>query len=258
MAQPRFTPTRAGSNHAREQTSKLGWPDQALRQWKWRLPQEQTFFMALRAVIFDYGMVLSAPADPAAHQQLVHIFGAPAETFEKQYWVHRLAYDEGQLDGPSYWKLCAAESGVRLTEPQIHELIETDIRMWSSLNQPMVDWALQVKDSGFRVGILSNIGEELAASLIARPWVNRFDHNTWSCHLRLAKPDPAIYHKAVEGLGVKPEEALFLDDRQENVLAAQSVGLHAAIFRDIEKLAADLQSLSFASLLPPLPVEEAA
>jgi len=35
--------------------------------------------MALRAVIFDYGMVLSAAADPEAHRELVRIFGTPAE-----------------------------------------------------------------------------------------------------------------------------------------------------------------------------------
>src|SRR5882757_4002439 len=121
--------------------------------------------MALRAVIFDYGMVLSAPADPVAHQQLVRIFGAPAEAFEKVYWAYRHAYDEGRFEGPGYWRACAEEAGVTLTPEQIADLIETDIRMWINLNQPMVDWALQVHGSGFRTGILSNIGEELAIAV---------------------------------------------------------------------------------------------
>jgi putative hydrolase of the HAD superfamily len=214
--------------------------------------------MALRAVIFDYGMVLSAPADPAAHQQLIRLFGTSAETFEHLYWAHRHAYDAGEFNGPGFWKRCAADAGIALTPAQVAELIQIDIRMWSPLNQPMVDWALEVKAAGFRVGILSNIGEELADVLAAQTWAQQLDHNTWSCRLRLAKPDPAVYRSALAGLGVDPQEALFLDDRQENVLSAQSIGLNAILFRNIQKLADDLQSAGFADLLPALPIEEAA
>ncbi len=214
--------------------------------------------MSLRAVIFDYGMVLSAPAEAAAHQQLVRIFGAPAETFEKQYWVHRRAYDEGVFNGDSYWRACAEDSGVSLTPIQISELIQWDIRMWTHLNQPMVNWALEVHAAGFRTGILSNIGEELALALMRFDWVRGFDHNTWSYQLRMSKPDPAIYHHALDGLGASAAETLFLDDREENILAAQAVGMQAARFRDIPDLQRDLETLQLADALPRLPVEQAA
>ncbi len=214
--------------------------------------------MALRAVIFDYGMVLSAPPDAAAHRQLVRTFGAPAEIFEKHYWTYRRAYDAGEFNGAGYWLRCASAAGVTLTAAQITELIQADIRMWGHLNQPMVDWALQVAQAGFRTGILSNIGKELADALVRSPWVSEFNHNTWSSRLRLTKPDPAIYHHALEGLGVAPEEALFLDDRPENVLGAQAVGLQAVIFRDPQKLETDLERLGITGLLPELPAEEAA
>ena len=95
--------------------------------------------MALRAVIFDYGMVLSSAADPAAHHELIRIFGAPAEAFEREYWAFRHAYDSGEFDGAGYWRRCAQAAGVTLTDEQIRQLIATDIRMWSNLNQTMVE-----------------------------------------------------------------------------------------------------------------------
>ena len=55
--------------------------------------------LALRAVIFDYGMVLSGPPDPKAHATLMRITGLPAEKLDPLYWADRHAFDEGKLTG---------------------------------------------------------------------------------------------------------------------------------------------------------------
>jgi putative hydrolase of the HAD superfamily len=211
--------------------------------------------MGLRAVIFDYGMVLSAPAEPVAHEQLVGIFGASPEVFEAQYWLHRHAYDSGVFEGRGYWHTCAEGAGVVLTEEQVASLIETDIRMWTKLDQGMVDWAVAVGEAGFRTGILSNIGEDLVPALLRFPWVKGFTAKIWSCRLRLAKPDPAIYHHALNRLDVRADEALFIDDRQENIQTARAVGMKGTIYRTIPELHHELQAMGLAELLPPLPVE---
>jgi putative hydrolase of the HAD superfamily len=208
--------------------------------------------MALSTVIFDYGMVLSGPADPASHHELVKIFGASPEDFEREYWLYRHAYDAGEYDGPGYWRRCAEDVGLTLSEEQIEQLIAHDINMWGSLNQTMVEWAISISKSGFKTGILSNIGFELAAPLSKLDWAQGFTHNTWSCDLRLAKPDPAIYHHVIDALKIRPEEALFLDDRQENILSAEAVGLQGIIFHSVEQLREELQSRGFAEILPPL------
>ncbi len=213
--------------------------------------------MALRAVIFDYGMVLSSAADSEAHHELIRIFGAPAEDFEREYWAFRHAYDSGEFDGAGYWQRCAQAAGVTLTDEQIRQLIATDIRMWSNLNQTMVDWAVMISKSGFKTGILSNIPFEIADVFKELDWVKGFTRNTWSCYLRLAKPDPAIYHHVVDALQVRPEDALFLDDRQENVLSAEAVGLQGIIFRSVPQLQKELEARGLASLLPSLLAENA-
>src|SRR5271169_1714769 len=208
--------------------------------------------MALRAVIFDYGMVLSNAADPASHHELMQIFGAPAEDFEREYWAFRHAYDSGEFDGAGYWQRCAQGAGVALTDEQIRQLIANDIRMWSRLNQTMVDWAVTISKSGFKTGILSNIPFEIADVFKELDWVKCFTHNTWSCELRLAKPDPAIYHHVLDAIQTPAEEVLFLDDREENVLSAEAVGLQGIIFRNVQQLQEDLHARGLANLLPPL------
>ncbi|MFF7131062.1 MULTISPECIES: HAD-IA family hydrolase [unclassified Streptomyces] len=45
-----------------------------------------------------------------------------------------------------------------------------------------------------------------------------------------AKPDPAAFHHCVTALPAAPADFLFVDDREENVRAAQAVGTNGHVF----------------------------
>lgn len=207
--------------------------------------------MAIRAVIFDYGMVLSHPQDPAALNNLLTITGLDRDTFEPHYWRHRHDYDMGKLNGNTYWRQFASDASIELTATDIERLIENDVLMWCTINEPMLAWARSLADAGLRIGILSNMGEETLAYMRQEfAWLGDFHHHTWSCELGIAKPDPAIYTYTCEKLDVAPAEALFLDDKIENIEAAQRVGLHAIQFRNIQQLQQDLAKTDLLHALP--------
>ena len=58
----------------------------------------------------------------------------------------------------------------------------------------------------------------------------------------LIKPDERIYRLALDRLGVRPEEAVFVDDRLVNVEAAQRLGLHAVQFCETQQALAELKA----------------
>ncbi|MFC3579810.1 HAD family hydrolase [Sphingomonas hylomeconis] len=60
---------------------------------------------------------------------------------------------------------------------------------------------------------------------------------------KLTKPDAAIYHLALERFGLVADDAVFIDDRADNVAGAESVGMHALLFTDAETLRRDLADL---------------
>jgi putative hydrolase of the HAD superfamily len=207
--------------------------------------------MDLKAVIFDYGEVLSGPPDPRAHRNLLAIAGVQEEPFEKAYWAHRLDYDADVLNGQTYWQTVARDTGVHFTADQIGQLMEQDAIMWMNLNPAMLAWIPRIKQAGFRLGILSNMGDGVLGYMRPRfPWLSQFDHLTWSCELGVVKPDPAIYLHTVKKLGVSPDRALFIDNLQKNVDGAEAVGLQAALFENVEQLQNDLHRRGFP--LPPL------
>ena len=207
--------------------------------------------MALRAVIFDYGMVLTGPPDPGVHAELVRITGLPAEKLDPLYWADRHAFDEGKLTGEAYWRDILQQAGLTLPPSAVEELIHADGRMWMTLNPPMLAWQGALKARGLLTAILSNIGDTTQQAMERElEWLSRFDVLVWSYQLRMAKPDPAIYRYTMEKLGLPPEEALFIDDRQVNVEAAAALGMKVLLFTTVDQLRADLIAQGLDKQLP--------
>jgi putative hydrolase of the HAD superfamily len=206
----------------------------------------------VKAVLFDYGMVLSAAPDPAAWARIRTITGLPEDILQREYWAYRHAYDRGDLIAAAYWHKVAAAAGITLTPAQLPQLIAADTDFWSTLNLPMIEWAQRLQQSGIRIGILSNMPDAMEAGLRARyPWIDTFDHNTWSHAVNLAKPEPAIYLHAAEGLHTPMENILFLDDRPENIEAALAVGMQAIQYTTHRAFEQEMHSRGLDSLLQP-------
>ncbi len=207
--------------------------------------------MALRAVVFDYGMVLSGPREPEAHAALLRITGLSLERFESLYWADRPAYDEGKLSGIGFWEKFLREAGLGQNHGMAEELNRWDARMWTTENPAMVAWQLALKQRGLKTAILSNMGDDVLASVErAFDWIHGFDVLVWSYQLGIAKPDPKLYRHTLAELGVRAEEALFIDDKLPNIEAARALGIQAIQFSGVERLREDLIAAGLDGELP--------
>ena len=206
----------------------------------------------IRSVLFDYGLVLSGPPDPAAREEMKQILGVDEERFRAIYWRHRDDYDRGTLNSVAYWERVAHDLHRPLDAKKLSALIAADNAHWTQPNQAMIDWAAALQSAGIKTGILSNIGDAMEAGIVARfPWIADFTHRTFSHRLGLAKPDAAIYQHAAEGLGVPTGEILFVDDREENVAAARAAGMHAIQYIDHADFLQQMQAAGFSGLIAP-------
>jgi putative hydrolase of the HAD superfamily len=197
--------------------------------------------LGIRAVVFDYGMVLTGKPDSKAYANLLRITGLPVERFEEFYWADRNAYDEGKLTGLEFWRKIDADAGLALAGPEIEELNLWDARMWTTMNDRMFAWQLALKQRGILTAILSNMGDSVLANMKREfDWLPRFDVLVWSYQLHMAKPDPAIYRHTLKQLGTRPEETLFIDDRLINIEAADALGMKGLVFTNVDRLRADL------------------
>jgi putative hydrolase of the HAD superfamily len=186
-------------------------------------------------VLFDYGGVLCHPQPAADVGLLAHAAGCPAGAFRDAYWAHRLSYDQGELDGASYWQKVGAGLGRSFSGAEIARLIQLDIASWLHLDAGTVALAGDVAAAGHRLGLLSNAPAEVAEAVARLPFIRAFGHCAFSCYLGLVKPDPAIFRAVLARLGAAPAETVFLDDRAENVASAAALGMRAIRFTGPEQ-----------------------
>jgi epoxide hydrolase-like predicted phosphatase len=95
----------------------------------------------------------------------------------------------------------------------------------------------------FKTAILSNASDG-ARKLFTRTFGldQHVDTIVISAEEGMAKPDERIYWLVLDRLGVRPEEAVFVDDRRVNVEAAQRLGMHAVQFCDPQQALAELKA----------------
>lgn len=97
----------------------------------------------------------------------------------------------------------------------------------------VLDMVAHLRVGGIPVGVLSNSwgtgdydpyrGYDLQAN---------FDAVVISDQVRLRKPDPKIYLRAADALGLAPGECIFVDDTAANLPAAQELGMAVVYFTD--------------------------
>lgn len=198
----------------------------------------------LKAIIFDYGNVLCEAQQQTDIDAMAAILGLPVHSFLPAYWRDRLTYDTAALTSEAYWNAVATQHSLPpLTTAQVATLVELDNKSWTHPSPVMLAWAKEVRSSGLRTAILSNMPLALREYLDnSCSWLPDFDYRTFSCDVRCSKPAEGIYQHCLTGLGVAPSEALFLDDREENIQAAEELGIHSVLFKNAEQARCEIET----------------
>lgn len=166
---------------------------------------------------------------------------------ERRRWLNRLGLDEaglydaifrhpladdvfrGRLPALEFWYQTGARLGLSSGES---EELYRDYYAGDRVNGPVASLVICARDHGLRTALLTNTYGDLEQLLERHGLLGLFDAVVNSAVEGVCKPDPAVYLLACARLGVQPEQALFIDDRQDNVEGAQRVGLQALRYSD--------------------------
>ena len=195
--------------------------------------------MTIRAVIWDIGGVLVRTEDQEPRRRLAESLGLTRDDLE--YLV--FGSEMGQK---------AQRGAIRTQEllefvcREVHYPVEETGRFEEAffagdrLDEGLVSYIRSLKER-YSTGIISNAWDDVRA-MIEQRWnmADAFDQIMISAEEKLVKPDPRIFHLALEKLEAAPEEAVFIDDFTKNIAGAQAVGMHAIQFYSSEQIRADL------------------
>jgi len=114
-----------------------------------------------------------------------------------------------------------------------------------TLNEQVIGRIRSLRVEGYRLALITNNVREGSGMWRAMVPVDElFEVVVDSSEVGMRKPNPAIFHHALEALGgVLPEQAVFLDDTASNVEGARRAGLHAILVDDPDDALAALDAL---------------
>lgn len=191
----------------------------------------------MTAVLFDLFGVIARHQSPAARARLERTAGVSGDAFWESYWALRQPYDRGDRNGAQYWHTVADALGTHFDEERVAELTAADVASWSRVDDAMVEYVRGLADDGVTIGLLSNIPEELAAHYEEhQKWLKHFSVLAFSCRIGHAKPEADAYAWCGTAFGLPPEHILFVDDREANVRAAESLGMRGHVFTSLARL----------------------
>jgi putative hydrolase of the HAD superfamily len=120
----------------------------------------------------------------------------------------------------------------------------------SDFNERMAEAMRALRAEGVPVSALTNT-LSTEAELQARPeFAGLFEMVISSHDVGLAKPDPAIFHAAIDRLGVAAADAVFVDDLIGHVEAARALGFTGVHFQTTEQALGELATLFPGALNP--------
>ena len=197
--------------------------------------------MSYQLVLVDLGgVVVDVESDRMVH----HISQLLGRSFnEVQQAVYHqdllLPFELGRINAKTYYEGLKRQLALPWTYEQF-------VRAWNDIFRENVEVTsiLQRLRKRHRLFTLTNTNELHLAHIRSHvPSLSVVEHWVASCEVGLRKPDPNIYFLALQRAGVRPSEAVYVDDRPELVDAGRSVGLTGIRFENSRQLEQDLQAI---------------
>ena len=108
----------------------------------------------------------------------------------------------------------------------VEQAIETHTKI-VAMNPESIEIVRDLRKSGVPVYLATNQHEYRARYMSeVLGYADVFDGEFYSCRLGSKKPEQDYFHAVLRSLPYAPESLLFIDDRDQNVAAAKSVGIH--------------------------------
>lgn len=188
--------------------------------------------------LFDVGgVVLSNAWSRTERAQAAQRFGLD-DGFEARHAPLAAAMERGEIGLEEYLSGAVFDRPRGFTREAFREFIY-------SCSRPLPDSLALVEELArggrVRLATLNNEGRDLNLYRIERFGLGGlFQAFCTSCYLGARKPEAAIYERALGVLHARPEECVFVDDREGNVEAARKLGLDAIQFRGAAQLREEL------------------
>ncbi|AFH93677.1 TPA: glucose-1-phosphatase [Providencia stuartii] len=176
--------------------------------------------------IFDMGNVIIDIDFNRVFDKWSELSGTPSEQIKSRFTFGNIfqQHECGKISDIEFAEMLCEELGITLS---FEEFAEGWHAIFMSVRPEVIDIMERLREQGHRVVVLSNTNRlhldywpehypEIAASS---------DFLYLSQDLGMRKPDPAIYQYVLESEEFDAADAIFFDDVEDNIKAAEALGI---------------------------------
>ena len=204
--------------------------------------------MTPSTVVSDFGGVLTTPLFQALEEYAASCgttlseLGVAMAASTRRTGAHPLyALERGEISEAEFMRRTSSElsDGVQLTE--LGEGYFTRLER----NEPMLEFLTELRRDGVRLALCTNNVREWEP--LWRPMIHEIDELfeviVDSGFVGTRKPEPEIYAIVLDRLGLPGTECVFVDDVEDNCIAAAEAGMHPVHFRDAQQAIPEIRAL---------------
>ncbi len=193
----------------------------------------------IKAVFFDIGGVVAiswkkGPFEMMVERaaKLLHIPRKNVDAYFKSGIIRKL--DEDKITELQFWKRLCKKHSIPCP-PQ--KLLRPILRVRAMRIVPEFGKiARALRTQGVIAGAISNAIKAHAEIGRKTGTYQFFDPVILSCDIGVRKPKTKIFRIAVKKAGVRMSESIFFDDHQHNIDAANKLGMHAYLYKNLKQM----------------------
>jgi len=195
----------------------------------------------IKSIIFDWGGVLIDDPGPALVRYCADALGVAKEDYIKAHREFAADFQKDCITEDTFWACICSELNV--PKPNTTLLWAQAFKTVYSPKKDMFNLASCLQKNGYKIALLSN-AEIPTMRYFYQQRYDMFDVLIFSCAEGTKKPERKIYELALEKLGNKPNQTVFIDDRPNCVNGAKEIGLNTILFESADQVKAELSRLS--------------
>ena len=193
----------------------------------------------IKTLIFDNNGVLTTCDNNMTIPRFAEYFGIETEKLREKFHYLVMPADLGHISTEDFFRDLCREFGKEYKPDELWPIFLSSYQPYPE----MTDQLMILKEK-YQLALLTNFVDSF----------DKINKQTWhyqnlfksenlfiSSKLNLAKPDKEFYQYALNKLGSKPEETLFIDDRELNLIPARELGINTILFLSPKQFQKELQ-----------------
>ena len=194
--------------------------------------------MEIKVIIFDVGGVLVEKIFSSLIDELAVEYSLNSATLREYSWLLFDKVNRGEMTENELFKNIIKKFDI----PVSVSLLEKKSMQFKPIEK-VWKYVKELKNR-YKLAILSNMGKNWSMAREEQFHISEwFDEVVWSCDLGISKPNKQIFNYLTDKLNINPEECVFIDDKQSNIDAAQSLGMKGILYQNPQQLKQEFAAL---------------